>query len=210
MRNNLYYSVGENANVCSPREEGRSGMMLPCGRCQLQHILSFILPTESFFREVRRELVGGRGTEQVLCLLLAWLEHNKTASAADTPSSLQCQRMREARSPLWTSHLGRHSACTKKRSETKTEWCFLPFLMLLTQIMLASDTWHPQPVEVWSWPGIPRCFSYTSNGVTSCAHCLLLSCHSAFFANSISHVKIKYWEQSWSETSCILRCYPCP
>lgn len=40
--------------------------------------------------------------------------------------------------------------------------------MLLNQIMLACDTWHPQAVEVRSWPGIPRCFSYPSNGVTSC------------------------------------------
>lgn len=175
--------------------------MLPCGPGQLQHILSFILPTESIPREVRK-IEGGQGNRVgALSSACCRLEHNKIASAADTPLSLQCQRVREARSPLWTSCLGLHSASTKKMSEKKTEWCLLPFLMPLTPC----------------WPlthGIPRQWKYNLDGASTAfltlpraaplARCLLLSCHPEFLGNSISLVKM-YWEQSWSETSCILR-----
>lgn len=51
----------------------------------------------------------------------------------------------------------------------------------------------------------PTQLFFTQAMVSPLAHCLLLSCCPAFLANSSSHVKMKYWEHSWSETSCVLR-----
>lgn len=140
--------------------------MLPCGPWQLQHILSFILPTESIPREVRK-IEGGQGNRVgALSSACCRVEHNKIASAADTPLSLQCQRVREAGSPLWTSCLGLHSAGTKRMSEKKTEWCLLPFLMPLTPCWPLT---HGIPRQ-WKYnlDGASHCFSYTAKGGTSC------------------------------------------
>lgn len=81
--------------------------------------------------------------------------------------------------------------------------------------MFASLPHAPDPNYVGLWhraspasgstilTGCPTAF-LTLPRVAPLARCLLLACHPAFLGNSISHVKM-YWEQSWSETSCILR-----
>ena len=71
MWNNLPYDVRENTNVCVPREEARRDMVLPSGPCQLQHLLHFLLPTESFCSGVREGCGGDMGKRWVLYLLPA-------------------------------------------------------------------------------------------------------------------------------------------
>lgn len=127
--------------------------VLPHSPYQLQHLLPFLLPTESFSVEWERGM-GSPGEQRaggVLCLLSAaeWSIHNCWHHwLPPPPLHLSAAKGWGKQGPL-SGHpaLGLHSSVTQKTSEINPEGCFLSFPGLWPQIMSASDMQHPQP---WS------------------------------------------------------------
>lgn len=167
--------------------------VLPHGPYHLQHLLPFLLPTESFSVEWERGM-GSPGEQRaggVLCLLSAaeWSVQNCWHHwLPPPPLHLCCQRVRKAGTPLWSSCLGSSFICHSKdiRNKPRGMLSLLPRTTTPNYVGL----WHAASpaVEPWSHPSIPRYFS--GDAVASCLHCPSQACYLP--ANSVSFVKMKY------------------
>lgn len=111
---------------------------------------------------------GGWGNRvSALSFACCWMEHNKTANAADSPSSICCQRVREAGAPLWSSCLGSSFSQHSKEVGNKLQGTLASLPRATTPNYVGC--WHAASpaLEAWYLPGVPRYFSYTSKDVTS-------------------------------------------